>query len=54
MTFDEWWKAVNLEAARRGVSTILGDSESHRQGYDEGYNPTEEVDELIDAAHSSI
>ena len=54
MTFDEWWSAVTQEAKRRGVEHLLGDQESHRDGFEDGYTPAEEIAEAIDAAAASM
>jgi len=54
MTFDEWWAAVTQEAKRRGGEHLLGDQESHRDGFEDGYTPAEEIAEAIYSAGVSM
>lgn len=52
--FNEWWFAVTQEAKRRGAEHLLGDQESHRDGFEDGYTATEEITETIDSAAASM
>ena len=54
MTFDEWWNAVKQTATRNNVENLLGDQESHREGFEDDYTPSEEVEETIYSAKVSM
>lgn len=50
--FDMWWDEVKAEAARRGVLDLLGSQEDHREGFEDGETPADEVSHAIEAAQS--
>lgn len=53
ITFKKWWRDVRVEAKHRKVFWLLGDRDSHREGYIAGDTPVEEVNAQIDAAEAS-
>jgi len=54
MKFEVWWKWVRAEAERQDVLHLLGDPDSHREGFEDGYSPADEVEETIYSALASM
>ena len=47
MTFEQWWAIVIELAKEEDLLHLLGDAESHRDGFDDGYSPVEELRETF-------
>ncbi len=45
MEFDEWWEELIYVAKERNLMRLLGDKNSHWDGYNEGNTPAEELDD---------
>ena len=53
MTFEQWWAELQKIAAKEKLSWLLSnDPEDHREGYEDGNTPDEELSEQIYAAGS--
>lgn len=53
MQFEEWTAEVRRLAATLGVDHLIASDDDLRSGFDSGYSPTGEVDELINSARVS-
>ena len=54
MDIDAWYADLKILAKRKGYEYLIADKESHREGYEEGNTPDEELDEQIWAAQASM
>lgn len=45
--FERWFATLTELATIRGLAWLLGDAASHRDSFDEGLSPQDELDQLI-------
>jgi hypothetical protein len=49
--FSMWFICLKGHAEERGLGWLIGDPESHRESFDEGVSPEDELSELIAEAN---
>lgn len=48
-TFLEWYRELGRLSTLRGVQFCVGEMESHREAYDDGLSPEDELREQLEA-----
>lgn len=54
MAFNEWFHDLVALADEADMLHLIGDAESHRDGYEDGLSPAQELESQITEASSSI
>ncbi len=49
-----WFQEFKELANQRCLSHLIGDMESHRESFDDGESPMDELEHQIDAANASM